>query len=149
MDRRKLITGLAGVCTVSTVGCLSDESSGSTLSEEFGMFSGPFEKVEWTLQGQLIVTIVEDHEMDGLGIKHEKVEIDDYDGYTCFVGVPIAGGEVPIDFVEELEQVYPNRSFTLVAMEGDIGQMIPIIEGTNSTVGFHVPENAVGDEHFS
>jgi len=89
------------------------------MHQKFGVLADPFEQLEWNTNGHFTLTIASDHNIDGFGVKHEKVEEDNYDSYTFFREVPFAGGEVTVDFEAQLDTVYPTREFTLVGAGGD------------------------------
>lgn len=125
----------------------ANQQTKSGMTQEFGMFSGGFVKVEWTEKGDLYVTISDDHEMDGFGIRHEKVGADDYNDYLYWDEVSLNGGRVKVDFNTELDGEYPTRNFILASADGDFG-FVNVIDSIKANVSFTVPEKAIGSEHF-
>lgn len=138
----------------SNVDDISGNSSNNQSTESdpmhktFGSFSGAFKELQWKEDGIFTVTISQDAEMDGFGVRHTGVSADDYDGYTLFRDAGQFGGEVTVDFVSELNITYPSRSFELVGLRGEIQEAMPVIDGRTVSVQFRAPKKAVPGDHF-
>ncbi len=159
MERRNLLLALGCVAgggyAVGTqdidIASLSFGKTGNSsnpMETTFSSLSGSFEKLVWDENGRFTVTIAEETDMDGFGVRHELVDGDDYDGYTLFHEVEQFGGEVTVDFESSLDTTYPSRSFSLVGLKGQINKMMPYIEERTVSVAFTAPSEAVTDDHF-
>lgn len=125
----------------------TESDTGGGMTQEFGMFSGGFEKIKWSTNGVLAITISDDHQMDGFGIRHEKVGADDYNDYLTWEEVSLDGGRFTVNFESELTDTYPSRNFTLASAEGEFG-FVNVIDAIKANVSFTVPEKAIGSEYF-
>lgn len=126
----------------------SQETETNPMHKTFGSFSGGFNELQWQEDGSFTLTISQDADMDGFGVRHTAVSADDYDGYTLFREVGRFGGEVTVDFASELEVTYPSRSFKLVGLRGNIQELMPVIDGRTVSADIRAPEKAVPADHF-
>ena len=154
MERRKfgtvaLVFGLAGCSEQipdSVPGAGGD--SASTDGKSFGPLSPGFESIEWINLNVLRVNFNEDHQMDFFTINHEYRG--EYDDAIYVEEAPDFGGQVDYPLIDEIqnsETVYPTRTFTLHAYQGESG-FITSIEEDLGSVSFTVPETIAPSESF-
>lgn len=144
MKRRTVIQTL-GVGTASLLaGCGGKiqevlPNSDQKPYKEFGFGSDGFKKVEWTDDNKLAVTVSEDHNMDGVGVRyHAKDSIEDDIAVTK---APDYGGTVKLDFFGQIangDGVPPAGKYNLVAYKGSFGGFMNMATETIGSVSFQI-----------
>lgn len=129
--------GLLGGCA----GRLSETISGGEPepSKEFGFGSNGFKRVEWTADNNLAVTVSEDHNMDGLGVRyHAKDSIEDD---IVVQEAPDYGGTAELNFFGSLadgDNYPPAGKYNLVAYKGEFNGIMNLAEETIGSVNFQI-----------
>jgi hypothetical protein len=145
MNRRVALQSIGTIGAISLAGCsgklsesLPNDEANEKPYKEFGGGNG-FERIEWTEENKLSVTVADDHDMDGLGLRyHAKDSIEDD---IVVKEAPSYGGTVSLDFFGALanEGSYPpTGKYHLVAYKGQFGPMLNIAEETIGRVNFHI-----------
>lgn len=105
---------------------LAKTSEDSPMTQEFGFGSPGFEKIEFerviasNFNGWLATITFGSHDMDGFGIRHSSLDSIEDDIYVC--AAPKSTGTRDIPIVRVLKEdgaVYPDRTFNLMAYEGE------------------------------
>lgn len=140
------------VCSTVLAGCagqvsekLPNNNEDPKPSKEFGFGSNGFEHVEWTDDNKLAVTVADDHDMDGLGVRyHAKDSIEDD---IAVREAPEYGGTVTLNFFGELasnSSYPPAGKYNLVAYKGQFSSFMSFAEETIGKVSFRIePELSV------
>lgn len=144
MNRRTALQAV-GVGTIGLLGgCagrLSETISGGDPEpyKEFGFGSNGFERVEWTDDNNLAVTVGDDHGMDGLGVRyHAKDSIEDD---IAVREAPNYGGTIEINFFGQLSDgnsYPPAGEYNLVAYKGEFNGFMNFAEETIGSVSFQI-----------
>ena len=141
MQRRTVLQALGVGATSLLAGCGGKVSeimpnSEPKPSKEFGFGSSGFERVEWTENNKLAVTVSQDHDMDGLGVRyHSKDSIEDD---IVVSKAPEYGGTVTLNFFGHAANsggTPPAGKYNIVAYKGSFG-------------GFNIAQETIGKVSF-
>jgi hypothetical protein len=174
MNRRELLVGIGGVTvgggslllaqnggdpqgTVNDVKNISSgivgESSAGNMTQEFGIFSPGFQKIEFINLDVLRIHFGS-HDMDGFGVRHASLDEIKDDIYVCTAPRSTGTRDVPlVDLLQEQDAVYPSYRFHLIAYEGqftECGQTFQFnfSRETKGTATFKLPESIAPSSAF-
>lgn len=146
--------------TGDAFGSSSQPREDSLMTQEFGFGSPGFEKIEFerviasNFNGWLATITFGSHNMDGFGIRHSSLDSIEDDIYVCAAPKSTGTREIPIMRVlKEDGAVYPDRTFNLVAYEGefsDCGQrfQLNISMETKGMATFTLPREVAPPSSF-
>ncbi|WP_423743911.1 hypothetical protein V5735_12985 (plasmid) [Haladaptatus sp. SPP-AMP-3] len=145
MNRRRALQSIGTISATALAGCsgklsekLSHNEANQKPYKEFGGKSG-FKRAEWTNENKLAVTVADDHDMDGLGIRYyAKDSIEDD---IVVKEAPSYGGTVSLNFFGALadkDSYPPAGKYQLVAYKGQFGSILNIAEETIGKVNFYI-----------
>lgn len=145
MNRRKTLQSIGTLSAMALAGCsgklsesLPNDKANEKPYKEFGGGAG-FERIEWTDENKLVVTVADNHDIDGLGIRYyAKDSIEDD---IVVTEAPSYGGTVSLDFFGALaheDSQPPAGKYHLVAYKGEFGPMLNLAEDTIGKVNFYI-----------